>query len=107
MIKLHFKHSVDPNGRYPETTMAHQVLERSGARSNYSPFVRERVKEKRNCYADVIIKHPLLDINLQDIASTTLLYAAYKAGDIKSIKYLNKRGANIHIRDKSGKNILY
>ncbi|KAH7174918.1 ankyrin repeat-containing domain protein [Fusarium flagelliforme] len=102
MIELLFKHGADPNSRYPETTMAHQILGRDGLSHKYPPF-----RGKRNCYADVIVEHPQLDINLQDAAGTPLLHAAYQAGDTKSTKRLIERGADIHARDRLDRNILH
>ncbi|KAF5263184.1 hypothetical protein FOXYS1_6075 [Fusarium oxysporum] len=107
MIELLFKHGADPNSRYPETTIAHRLLKRSGPTSNYTSFSCDRVEEKRNRYVDVIIKHPLLDIDLQDAAGTPILHAAYKAGDMKSTKLLFERGADIRVRDNSRRNILH
>ncbi|RBR24477.1 uncharacterized protein FIESC28_02673 [Fusarium coffeatum] len=100
IIDLLFQHGADPNGRYSKTSVAHRVLARCEASGDFP-------RAKRNHYVHAIIEHPRLDINLQDAAGVPLLHVAYKAGDMKSTKVLIKRGADIRVRDGSGRNILH
>ncbi|KAJ4128967.1 hypothetical protein NW768_007492 [Fusarium equiseti] len=107
IIQLLFQHGANPNGRYPETTIAHRVLERSFAESNYSPFKRDSHGGRGKYSVDAILEHPLLDVNLQDTAGTPLLHVAYEFGDMKSARRLIERGAEISARDNFDRNVLH
>lgn len=107
IIDLLFQHGADPNGRYPETTIAHRILARSYSYDNYSPFERVRFRITRNYSVDMILEHPLLEVNLQDADGTPLLHVAYKSGDMKSTKRLIERGADIRGRNNFDRNVLH
>ncbi|EXA30163.1 hypothetical protein FOVG_18427 [Fusarium oxysporum f. sp. pisi HDV247] len=62
---------------------------------------------ERNMYLDLILRHPLLDVNLQDGEGIPLIQTALEAGDAEAARILIDRGANLHCRDDSGRNILH
>ncbi|RGP58941.1 ankyrin repeat-containing protein [Fusarium sporotrichioides] len=101
MMKLLLDHGANPNSRYSKTTVAHRILERERSCSIYS------TSGTRNRYADVIVQHPLLDVDLKDAAGITLLQAACKVGDLKSAQVLIQRGSNVYQKDKDGRSILH
>ncbi|KAF4441420.1 hypothetical protein FACUT_2728 [Fusarium acutatum] len=100
IVKLLLSHGADPNSRYPRTTIIHRVLERrvSGPNMLYS---------KRNVYLDLILRHPLLDVNLQDGEGIPLIQTALEVGDAEAAQILIDRGADLRRRDDSGRNILH
>ncbi|SPJ71033.1 uncharacterized protein FTOL_00761 [Fusarium torulosum] len=95
MIELLLEHGADPNARYPQTTVTHRLLKVTGRRA------------QRNCYLDVILQHPRLDVNLKSKAGTPLLHSAYDKDDLQSVQILLERGADVRIRDGSGRNLLH
>ncbi|KAG5659908.1 hypothetical protein KAF25_003430 [Fusarium avenaceum] len=95
MIDMLLKHGADPNARYPQTTVTHRLLTVGGGRA------------QRNCYLDFILQHPRLDINLRTKAGTPLLRSAYSMEDLRSVDILLERGADVRIRDGSGRNLLH
>lgn len=96
MMRLLLEHGADPNSRYPKTTVAHRIIQKRGSRQG-----------RRNCYVDAIVQHPLLDVNLKTAAGTTILQAAYIAGDLKSARALLDRGSDIYGKDNQGRSILH
>ncbi|KAF5603826.1 uncharacterized protein FSUBG_7075 [Fusarium subglutinans] len=100
IVELLLSHGADPNSRYPQTTIAHRVLERRG--SNPSTLYR-----KRNVYLDLILRHPLLDVNLQDGEGIALIHTALELGDAEAARILIGRGADLRCRDDCGRNILH
>ncbi|EWZ32912.1 hypothetical protein FOWG_10787 [Fusarium oxysporum f. sp. lycopersici MN25] len=62
---------------------------------------------KRNVYLDLILRHPLLDVNLQDGDGITLIQTALDVGDAEAARILIDRGADLRCRDDSGRNILH
>ncbi|RGP79318.1 ankyrin repeat-containing domain [Fusarium longipes] len=100
MIELLLNHGADLNLCYLETTVAHRILERRSGPGDWT-------HNTRNYYADAIIKHPLLNVDLKDAAGTPLLHAAYKAGDLVSARALIERGADIYATDSFNKTILH
>ncbi|KAG4258923.1 hypothetical protein FPRO04_11012 [Fusarium proliferatum] len=100
IVELLLRHGADPNSRYPQTTVAHRVLERRGSDPNIS-------YNKRNAYLDLILRHPLLDVNLQDGEGIPLLQIAFEVGDAEAARILIDRGADLRCRDDSGRNILH
>ncbi|KAJ4007713.1 hypothetical protein NW752_010382 [Fusarium irregulare] len=107
ILDLLFQHGADPNGRYPDTSIAHRVLGRKTSDSDYTPFKLDGLGLRRNYSVDMILEHPLLEVNAQDAEGTLLLHVAYRFGDMKSTKRLMKRGAAIRARDNWGRNILH
>lgn len=95
MIQLLLEHGADPNARYPQTTVAHRLLTVTSGRA------------QRNCYLDFILQHPRLDINLKTKSGTLLLRSAYSMADLRSVDILLERGADVRIRDRSGRNLLH
>lgn len=95
MIELLLKHGADPNARYPQTTVAHRLLTVTSGRA------------QRNCYLDFILQHPRLDVNLKTKAGNPLLRSAYSMEDLRSVDILLERGADVRIRDGSGRNLLH
>jgi ankyrin repeat protein len=95
MIELLLEHGADPNARYPQTTVTHRLLKVIGRRA------------QRNCYLDSILQHPRLDVNLKSKAGTPLLHSAYDRDDWQSVHILLERGADVQIRDGSGRNLLH
>lgn len=100
MVKLLLEHGADPNSRYQKTTVAHRIIQ------GKNPYP-SAASHKRNRYVDVILQHPALDVNLKDAAGTTLLQAAYGAGDLKASNALVDRDCDILARGNDGKNILH
>ncbi|KAF5640383.1 hypothetical protein F25303_7131 [Fusarium sp. NRRL 25303] len=100
IVELLLGHGADPNSRYPQTTIAHRVLERRGA----APSM---ICNKRNVYLDLILRHPLLDVNLQDGEGIPLIQTALEVGDAEAARMLIDRGADLRCRDDSGRNILH
>ncbi|KAF5559015.1 hypothetical protein FMEXI_210 [Fusarium mexicanum] len=100
IVELLLSHGADPNSRYPHTTTAHRVLERRGS----SPSMLYR---KRNVYLDLILRHPLLDVNLQDGDGIALIQTAWEVGDEEAKSILINRGADLRCRDAFGRNILH
>ncbi|QGI70408.1 hypothetical protein CEK27_002737 [Fusarium fujikuroi] len=82
------------------TTIAHRVLERRGSNLNTTCG-------KRNVYLDLILRHPLLNVNLQDGEGISLLQTALGVGDAVAARILIDRGADLRSRDDSGRNILH
>jgi ankyrin repeat protein len=95
MIELLLEHGADPNARYPQTTVTHRLLKVLGRRA------------QRNCYLDVILQHPRLDVNLKSKAGTPLLHSAYHKDDWQSVDILLGRGADVRIKNGSGRNLLH
>jgi ankyrin repeat protein len=100
IVNLLLEHGADPNSRYPQTTIAHRILERKGS----SPYMTHG---KRNVYLDLILRHPLLDINLQDEGGVPLIQTALEVGDAKAARILIERGADLFYRDGTGRNVLH
>ncbi|KAF5683503.1 hypothetical protein FCIRC_4446 [Fusarium circinatum] len=100
IVELLLSHGADPNCRYPQTTIAHRVLERRGTGPNTT-------YRKRNVYLDLILRHPLLDVNLQDGEGTPLIQAALEVGDAEAARILIDRGADLRCKDDFGRNILH
>ncbi|VTT76462.1 unnamed protein product [Fusarium fujikuroi] len=100
IAELLVRHGADPNSHYPQTTIAHRVLERRGSNLNTTCG-------KRNVYLDLILRHPLLNVNLQDGEGISLLQTALGVGDAVAARILIDRGADLRSRDDSGRNILH
>ncbi|KAH7153848.1 ankyrin repeat-containing domain protein [Fusarium sp. MPI-SDFR-AT-0072] len=100
IVKLLLRHGADPNSRYPQTTIAHRVLERRGLGPNMT-------YRKRNVCLDLILRHPLLDVNLQDGEGIPLIQTALGMGDAEAARILINRGADLRFRDGSGRNMLH
>lgn len=100
IVELLLRHGADTNSRYLQTTIAHRVLERRGLGPNMT-------YSKRNVYLDLILRHPLLDVNLQDGDGITLIQTALGVGDAEAARILIDRGADLRCRDDSGRNILH
>ncbi|KAF4997385.1 hypothetical protein FDECE_12093 [Fusarium decemcellulare] len=100
IIDILLEHGADPNARYPRTTVAHRILERKMSNSNTTYGVRNR-------YLDVILQHPRLDVNLEDMAGISLFHSACTMGDVEAVGILLKRGADVRVRDKSARNALH
>ncbi|KAF5973798.1 hypothetical protein FBULB1_8098 [Fusarium bulbicola] len=100
IVELLLNHGADPNSRYPQTTIAHRVLERrsTGPNTTY---------RKRNMYLDLILRHPLLDVNLQHGDATPLIQTALEVGDAEAARILIDRGADLRCGDDFGRNILH
>ncbi|PNP74395.1 hypothetical protein FNYG_12444 [Fusarium nygamai] len=62
---------------------------------------------ERNVYLDLILRHPLLDINLQDGEGIPLIQTALEVGDAEAARILIDRGADLRCSDDSGRNILH
>ncbi|KAF5243600.1 hypothetical protein FANTH_8180 [Fusarium anthophilum] len=62
---------------------------------------------KRNVYLDLILRHPLLDVNLQRGDATPLIQAALEVGDAEAARILIDRGADLRCGDDFGRNILH
>ncbi|KAF4332961.1 ankyrin [Fusarium beomiforme] len=88
LIEVLLEYGADPNARYPQTTVAHRLLQRKSSNPNMT-------YSTRNPYLDLILEHPLLDVNLQDKTGLSLLRAAYEIGDLEAAQNLLDRGANI------------
>ncbi|KAG9496382.1 hypothetical protein J7337_012970 [Fusarium musae] len=99
IAELLLGHGADPNSRYPETTIVHRVLERRGPSPNM-------VHSKRNVYLESILRHPLLDVNLQDGEGIPLIQTALEVGDAETAQILIDRSADLRCRDYSSRNIL-
>jgi ankyrin repeat protein len=95
IIELLLEYGADPNARYPQTTVAHRLLSVTSGRA------------QRNCYLSVILQHPRLDVNLKTKAGTPLLRSVYSMEDLRSVDILLERGADVRIRDGSGRNLLH
>ncbi|KAH6951333.1 ankyrin repeat-containing domain protein [Fusarium avenaceum] len=95
MIQLLLEHGADPNARYSQTTVAHRLQTVTSGRA------------QRNCYLDIILQYPRLDINLKTGAGNPLLRSAYSMEDLRSVDILLERGADVRIRDGSGRNLLH
>ncbi|KAF5543545.1 hypothetical protein FPHYL_11246 [Fusarium phyllophilum] len=100
IVKLLLSHGADPNSRYPHTTIIHRVLERRGSAPNMT-------YSKRNVYLDLILRHPLLNVNIQDGEGIPLIRTALELGDAETARILIDRGADLRCRDDSGRNILH
>ncbi|KAF5967162.1 hypothetical protein FCOIX_12134 [Fusarium coicis] len=100
IVELLLGHGADPNSRYPQTTIAHRVLERRGPSPNM-------VYSKRITYLDSILRHPLLDVNLQDGKGIPLIQTALEVGDTEAAQILIDRSADLRCRDCSSRNILH
>ncbi|KAF4494303.1 hypothetical protein FAGAP_9557 [Fusarium agapanthi] len=100
IIELLLRHGADPISYYLRTTIAHRVLERRGPGPNM-------IYRKRNLYLDLILRHPLLDVNLQDGDGTPLIQTSLKVGDEETTRILIDRGADIRCRVDFGRNILH
>ncbi|KAF5566559.1 hypothetical protein FNAPI_1017 [Fusarium napiforme] len=100
IVELLIRHGADPNSRYLQTTIVHRVLERRGSDRNM-------IYSKRNVYLDLILRHPLLDVNLRDGEGSTLIQTALEVGDAEAARILVDRGADLRCRDDSGRNILH
>lgn len=95
MIELLLEHGADPNAHYPQTTVVHRLLTATSGRA------------QRNCYLDIILQHPRLDVNLKTKGGTPVLRSAYSMGDLSSVDILLERGADVRISDGSGRNLLH
>ncbi|KAF4447823.1 hypothetical protein F53441_8689 [Fusarium austroafricanum] len=93
-------HGADPNGRYPQTTVVHRILERKSSSDSRSTSGRSR-------YLDIVLRHPRLDVNLQDTAGVSLFQVALKMSDVEAARILIERGADVYARDTSGRNVLH
>ncbi|KAM0550175.1 hypothetical protein ACHAPJ_009023 [Fusarium lateritium] len=100
LIEILLKHGADPNARYPRTTVAHRILEKKGSDSKLTYAWRNR-------FLDVLLQHPSLDINLRDAGGISLFYSAYNMGDLESTTALLERGADVRVRESSGRNVLH
>ena len=96
MLKLLLQHGANPNARYRDTTVAHQVIE-------------------NGTFAKLFLELPSLDIEAIDSEGTTLFLTAChkgfdreKSGEKHSLpQILIDRGVNIYARDKKGGNALH
>lgn len=96
MLKLLLQHGANPNARYRDTTVAHQVIE-------------------NGTFAKLFLELPSLDIEAIDSEGTTLFLTAChkgldceKSGEKHSLpRILVDRGVNIYARDKKGGNALH
>ncbi|KAG5766030.1 hypothetical protein H9Q72_005874 [Fusarium xylarioides] len=100
IFELLLRHGADPNSRYPRTTIIHRVLERRGLGLNMT-------YSKRNVYLDLILRHPLLNVDIQDGEGIPLIQTALEMGDAEAAQILIDRGADLRCRDDSGRNILH
>ncbi|KAL5350008.1 hypothetical protein ACLOAV_005044 [Pseudogymnoascus australis] len=92
ILKLLVKHGADPNVRYRDTTVAHQVLE-------------------DGTFARLFLELPSLDIEATNSHGETLLltacHKAFDRGGMSLPPILLGRGANIHARDNASCNALH
>ncbi|KAF5712369.1 hypothetical protein FMUND_8463 [Fusarium mundagurra] len=65
------------------------------------------ISSQRNVFLDLILRHPLLDVNLQDSEGIPLIQTAFEVGDAEAARILIDRGADLRCRDDSGRNILH
>lgn len=96
MLRLLLQHGADPNARYADTTVAHQVIE-------------------NGTFAKMFLELPSLDVEAVNTDGETLLLAAcHKAfdqeqdGERHSLpRILLSRGADLSARDSHGRNALH
>ncbi|SCV27628.1 uncharacterized protein FFB14_01645 [Fusarium fujikuroi] len=110
MVEILLKFGSNPNAPFHHTTVAHKTLRNAKFslhvrnKNGANPRVTHSVRRK---YLDLILQHPILDVDLRDTAGVPLLHVAFEKADEKSARTLIDRGADLYARDDFDRNIFH
>ncbi|KAG4274481.1 hypothetical protein FPRO04_09439 [Fusarium proliferatum] len=110
MVEILLKFGSNPNAPFHHTTVAHKTLRNA----KFSLHVRNKnganprvTHSMRRKYLDLILQHPIHDVDLRDTAGVPLLHVAFEKADEKSARTLIDRGADLYARDDFDRNIFH